>query len=43
MTDIKRTCYSWGSLKRKPRTEDFGKLLSMNYVPGGAKGEEDGE
>ena len=28
-------------MKRKPRTKDFGRLLSMTYVPGGAKGEEE--
>jgi len=33
LTDIKRT--AGGSLKRKPRTEDFGRLLSTTYVPGG--------
>jgi len=43
LTDIKRTGYSWGSLKRKLRTEDFGRLLSMTYVPGGAKTEEEEE
>ena len=26
-------------LEKKTRTEDFGRLLSMTYVPGGAKGE----
>ena len=28
-------------MNRKPRTEDVGRLLSMTYVPGGAKGEEE--
>ena len=39
-TDIKKQVTAGGSLKRKPKTEDFGTLLSATYVPRGSKCEE---